>query len=508
MRGNYLLGIDSGLTVTKAVLFDLTGRAVGIGRQELPPKKPKPRHVERDMNEHWQATCRAIQEALLQAAIPPDAIAAIGITGHGDGLYPVTAEGEPNGCAVLSLDSRSSGIVERWRQSGRLDELLQRTGQITPPFTAAAILAWMKTHEPERYARTRWVLFCKDWLRFRLTGRIATDLTEASSSFTDVRTQCYSSEILAIYGLTELADALPPVLDPTAVAGEVTKEAAAATGLRAGTPVVAGLHDVVATPIGMGSIQPARLSLIAGTFSINSVLSTAPAFDPDWCCRNGFRSGEWLDVSGSPASATNIDWFVQQFCRDALKEARQLGCSPFDLLQGEIEQAFAQPSSVFYHPFLYGSPHGGQATAGFLGVQGWHERGHLLRALFEGIVFNHRYHVDALRRAFPITDASLGGGGARSPLLSQLFSDTLGLQVTIADTDETGALGVALCAGIGSGCYTSYEAAVAATCRVLRRHEPDPGRQAMLEDAYRTYLGSISALTPFWPALRASDNIA
>jgi len=507
MPDRYLLGIDSGLTVTKAVVFDLAGRALGLGRCEITTHKPKPRHVERDMGEHWQATCRAIRQALIQATVPPDRIAAIGITGHGDGVYPVTATGEPNGPAMLSLDSRSSGIVEEWRRDGRMDELLRRTGQATPSFTAAAHLAWMKRHEPERYRSTRWVLFCKDWLRFRLTGKLATDRTEASSSFTDVQTQRYSKEVLELYGMPELWDALPPVLEPTAIAGLVTAEAAAVTGLAAGTPVVAGLHDVVATPIGMGCIEPAQLSLIAGTFSINSVLSTAPAFDPDWCCRNGFRPGEWLDVSGSPASATNIDWFVQQFCRDALKEARALGCSPFDLLQDEIEAAFARPSGLVYHPFLYGSPHGDAATAGFLGMQAWHERGHLIRALFEGIVFNHRFHVDALRRAFPMTEARLGGGGARSPRLSQLFADTLDLPVTIVDADEAGALGVALCAGIGSGCYADYAQAVAAACRILRRHEPDPGRHATLDRAYHTYLGSIRTLTPFWPALRATDEL-
>lgn len=506
MAGEHVLGVDSGLTVTKAVAFDADGRALGVGRSEVALLKPRARFVERDMEEHWRATCEAIRGALDAARLPAEAIGAVGITGHGDGLYPVDAAGRPHGRAILSLDSRAAEVVDGWRRDGRLDRALNLIGQRPHPFTPAAVLAWMKRHEPERYRAIGRVLFCKDWLRLRLTGETATDPTEASVAFTDVRTQAYSAEALALFGLEEIEGALPPVKGCAAVAGEVTTEAAEACGLRPGTPVVTGLHDVTATAVGMGGVRPGRLSLVAGTYSINEVISTEPVLDARWFCRNGFRPAEWMNMAISPASSANLDWFVREHGRDALADARRGGGSPFDTLNAEIEAAFAEPSGIVYHPFLYGSPLDDRATAGFLGLQGWHGRGHLLRAVFEGIVFNHRWHADALRSAFPVDEAGLAGGGARNPLLAQLFADTLGLTITIVEAEEVGALGAALCALVGVGRFADLDAAVAATRRELRRHAPDAARGAELDEAYRRYLAVADALTPVWPTLRATDD--
>ncbi|MEM7441691.1 MAG: FGGY-family carbohydrate kinase [Pseudomonadota bacterium] len=500
MSEAYLLGVDSGLTVTKAVIFDLDGREIGVGRATVPQLFPMPGHVERDMDALWLATAEAVRSAKDAAAIPGAQIAAIGITGHGDGLYLLEEDGQPLGNAILSLDSRAIDVVDDWEETDLDDRSLALTGQRPHPAAPSALLAWIKRYETDRYAKIRHVITCKDWLRYCLTGEIATDPTEASASFTNVRTQGYDPAVLSLFDLDDVHSALPKVLPVTAIAGTVSSSGARETGLAAGTPVVTGLHDVTATAVGMGCVNPGQIALVAGTYSINETLLSAPALDARWLCRNGFRPGEWNAMAISPASSANTEWVLHQFCRDALDLAEATGTNPFDHLQEEIAAAFERDSRLIYHPFLFGSPYG-DAAGGLIGLHGWHQRGDVLRAVFEGIAFNHRHHVDALRSIAKVSAARLAGGGAQNPLFAQLFADALGLEIDVVDHDEAGALGAALAAGVGVGSYASIEEASARTTRILNRYLPDPARHKSLTSAYRRYSKSIEQVAPLWPEL-------
>lgn len=500
----YLLGLDSGSTATKAVIFDTAGRTVAVGCRRVEQRQPRARHVERDMHETWAAACGAIRDAL--GDIPASSIAAVGVTGHGDGLYLVDHDGAPLGPGILSLDSRAFDVRDRWREAGVLQKALALTGQRPYPYAAVSLLKWIQINEPERYARIGHVLFCKDWLRLCLTGVPATDPTEASSSFTDVNTQQYSGDVLQAYGLESVRHALPDIIACDAPAGRITASAAAQTGLKEGTPVACGLHDVTSSALGLGNTEPGTLSITAGTFSINETLSDQPQLDPRWSCRNGTRRGQWMNMSISPASSSNVDWSLRQFYLHETQQAAQLGCSPFELIGDELQAAFAEPSSVMFHPFLFGSPFEQAASASFFGVRSWHHRAHLARAVLEGMVFNHRWHIEALTSVFPARRAGLTGGGTSSPLLAQLFADVLGIGIDIPENQETGALGAALCAGVSVGAFASLPKAAARACRIQRTHEPDHQRNAELTEAYERYTQLIAAITPLWPALDRSAN--
>lgn len=204
-----LLGIDSGLTVTKAVVFDEDGTVLAVARRRVAQAIPEPRRVERAMDGLWQATAEAVAEAIARSGRPASDIEAVAATAHGDGLYLLDAESRPLGPGILSLDSRAGALADAWLRGPLGAEALRITGQ--PPHASApsAILAWIKAHEPERYARIGHILACKDWLRFCLTGTIGTDRTEASTAFTAVRSQDYAPEALRLYGLEDLAPALP-----------------------------------------------------------------------------------------------------------------------------------------------------------------------------------------------------------------------------------------------------------------------------------------------------------
>lgn len=497
----FLLGIDSGLTVTKAVLFDTKGCRRAVSTVRVPRHTPAPRHVERDMEQAWDLTAQAIKN-LLDANLPDHGeILGIGVTGHGDGLYAIDDQLRPVRHAILSLDGRAHAILEEWRESGVLEDALRLTGQKPLVSSPAPLLAWLKENEPQHYREIEWVMSCKDWLRFKLTGVVSTDITEASASFTNVETQRYDEGSLSLYNLDEVSKCLPPVAECSEVVGHVTRDAARKTGLPLGLPVVAGLHDVTAAAIGMGVTSPGTLSVVAGTYSINEVISTEPVRQEGWACRNSFRRGEWMNMAISPASSSNIDWFLQNFCKRELEIAEESDQSVFDLLQEEVESAFADSSQVIFHPFLYGSPLSDSASSGFFGIRGWHERGHMMRAVYEGISFNHRMHVEALASRFSLSRARAGGGGAQNPLLIQLFADNFAMPIEITQERSVSALGAALCAGVGAGVYETINDAVSQAVAKRQEYRPDHDRKSRLDGKYKLYCRVAEALSPLWDRL-------
>ena len=496
-----LLGIDNGLTVTKAVIFDESGAVLAVARRRVAQSMPAPRFVERDMAGLWQATAAAIAEAITLSGRPASDIRGVAATAHGDGLYLLDHDQRPLGPGILSLDSRAAEVVAQWQADGTADRALARTGQVPHASAPSALLAWIERHDPERFARIGHVIACKDWLRFCLTGTIGTDLTEASTSFTDVESQGYTPDILPLFGLGDLAHALPPVSAPDAVVGHVTTEAAALTGLAVGTPVVAGLHDVTASALGIGGHRKGTVAIVAGTYSINETVSFAPKVDARWFCRNGIRAGEWNSMAISPASATNYDWFLDNLMGNDRAEAEAAGQSIHTRIAPEIDAALARPSTLLFHPYLFGSPHGAMASAGFLGLRGWHGRGDLLRAVLEGIAFNHRVHVDALRDGFAPDEARLTGGISRNPAFARLFADVLGMPVTVSATEEAAAWGAALCAGAGVGLFASPRHDPRDLAALDQVFTPDPVRSAEMQDRYALHCEVSAQLAPLWPRI-------
>ncbi len=496
--GGFVLGLDCGLTVTKAVVFDEAGRMKSSASARVKQDSPRARWVERDVDEMWRASAGAVRSAIEESGVDPGDIIGVGVTAHGDGLYLIDAEGYPTRPGILSLDSRAHGITARWMAEGRSKRILEVTGQVAEPLSPAPLLSWMIENEPEVVERSAWALTCKDVVKLYLTGEVSADPTEASTSFCDVRTQAYSREALEVYGLEDCAGMLAPVVGCTETVGTVTAAASGMTWLAEGTPVVSGLHDVDASAIGMGCVEPGQLVMVAGTASINEVVADRPVTDGRWFARNFVRPGQWMHMSLSLASAGNMEWFVQSLCRSEYDTAASGGEDPFAFVEHEVAAVADEPGEVLFLPFLYGSPHGAAASGTFLGMRGWHDRGHLLRAVMEGVVFNHRTHVDALRDAFEIDGGRLAGGATNSERWVQMFSDTLGIPVSLTDAEESGALGTAMCAAVGAGVHDSLEEAAASSVRVTERLEPDADAHERLDEKYGHYRRVIDALEEAW----------
>jgi L-xylulokinase len=481
-----LLGIDSGQTVGKVGLYDLAGRELASAAAPTAVSRPQPGWAERDMEGFWEQITLAIR-SILAAAGPRVSVLGVGICGHNDGAYPVDGSLRPVRPAILATDSRADASTALNGHPENAERALELTGEEPYAGSPATLYAWLRDHEPDRFAAIRWVLFCKDWIRLRLTGSVATDPTDAGASFLGVGGQ-WSDEALELYGLTALRPALPPLLPSPAVAGEVTGDAAAATGLPAGTPVVTGCHDVDANALGVGAVGVGSASAVMGTFSINQVVTDRAVVDPRWKARAFLEPGRWLHMSTSPAGAINLDWAI-----------RRLG--PLTAA-GEPDPASAIAEAMMvddesrlplFLPFLFGSPHPGSSGAAWTGMRGWHERPHLLNAVLEGVAFNHRTHLGGLREEFPIAGpVRVTGGGARSADWTQLLADVLDLPVQVTDAAEAGTRGAALLAGLGTGAYADLEDAAQAAVRVTRTQHPRPARVAHRAARYEGYRAEIS----------------
>ena len=504
----YLLGIDNGSTVSKAALFDFHGKEIAVASCKAETEYPHPGWTERDMEMLWQCTATAIREVLAKSGVKPEEIAGIGNTGHGNGVYLLDKHGQPLRNGIQSMDSRAADIVTDWNQRNLHQQVFPFTIQSFWPAQPNAILVWLKKNEPQNYERLGAILMVKDYIKYRLTGEITGDYTDMSAtSLMDVRNKCYSRELMDLYGLSEAYDALPPLKHSSEVCGQVTSAAAQETGLAVGTPVVGGLFDVDASAIGAGAINVNQACLVMGSWSINEVITKDPIVDPSLFMTTLFAEpGLFLTIEGSATSATNLEWFVNQCCGDERAEAKRRGVSVYEICSEEVASLPPGSTNIIFHPFLYGSNVQPSARAGFYGVGGWHTRAHLLRALYEGVVFGHLNHIEKLRKAGgQINTARLAGGGSRSAVWSQMFADTIQVPMEISDGNELGARGVALSAGIGAGIYRNYAEAVREAVSVIRVHEPIPANTPLYLARYAEYERLINVMQEPWEALNKLD---
>jgi len=497
----YLLGIDNGGTVTKAALYSPSGDEIAVASVKTAMLFPHPGHAEKDVAELWAANVRVIRDVVRKAGIAAGDIAGVAVTGHGNGMYLVGEDGEPAWNGINSADSRAASYVERWEQDGTADRILPLSCQSIWAAQPVALLAWFRDNEPAALVRTRWIFMCKDYIRYRLTGEAFAEVTDYSgTNLMNVRELRYDPALLAAFGISTVRDKLPPLRRSAEICGCVTKGAAAETGLREGTPVAGGLFDIDACAIATGITDPETLCLIAGSWSINEYIAAAPVQSRELFMTSAYcMPGYWLITEASATSASNLEWVVSELMGEEAREARAQGRSVYDTCNEMVTATAAGDSGVVFLPFLYGSNAGPRASSCFLGLKGWHGKAHLLRAVYEGVVFSHRTHIDRLLgfRGRP-TAARISGGAAKSPVWTQMFADVLQLPIELAASEELGAMGAAICAGIGVGLFSSFENAVSRMVRVSRTVQPDPAMRDVYDGKYARYKRLLGVLGGAW----------
>lgn len=499
----YLMGVDNGGTFSKAAIFDEVGRQIASASATVPLYTPRPGFRERDLEELWKANGDAIRLCLRKSGISPRDIAAVSFSGHGKGLYLIDREGRPLGRGILSTDTRAHGIAQAWQESGVAEAVGRATYQPVSACQPPALLAWLKENEPEIYQRIGKILSVNDYIGYRLTGEAFAEFTIASGGgLVDFAKKGYTKDILERFGIPEVYDALPPLKYSTEAVGRVTREAAEATGLAEGTMVAAGMFDIDACGIASGLSSPEDLCLIAGTWSINEYISPK-AVTEEPSTRNSFfcQPGFFLVEESSPTSAGNLEWFIRTQLTLEKQEAESTGKSVYDVTNGWVAETKPEENSVLYLPFLNGAPSSDDASGVFFGMTEATEKRHLVAAIYEGVVFSHRRHVEKLlrHRAAPEC-AFLSGGAANSPVWVQLFADILQLPIQAVSGKEFGAQGAAMAAGVAAGIYQDIAEASARMVSPAGRVLPDPSKKDIYDRKYQAYCTLEDGLQALWKA--------
>jgi L-xylulokinase len=497
----FFLGIDAGSTMVKSAVFSPEGREVGVASRKVPLLVPQAGHNEIDMESLWRLTAETIRDALEQGRVTGRDVAAVGCTGRGNGLCLVDSNGRTVRPGITGSDTRARSYVDDWLARGVDQVVLPKTMQSLWPAQPNALLAWMQDHEPETLAASHALLGCKDFIRLRLTGEIAAELTDMSgTSLLNVGTGDYDASVLEAFGIAELQRLLPPLRASEQVCGQVTNAVAEQTGLIAGTPVAAGMFDIDACGLASGLLDESQLCMIAGTWGNNQYIAREPVVSSDVFMTTRYAvPGYFLVLEGSATSASNLEWFVSEFFQAERALADRQGQSVYDICNACVAETRPEESTAVFLPFLYGCNVDPDGKGCLLGWDGWQTRGHVIRAVYEGIVFSHLWHLQRLLqfRSQPET-VRLSGGAARSEVWLRVFADILQIPIEVPAGTELGALGAAIAASIAAGCYTTYDQAVSNMVQIARRKDPDRTRAGLYQEKYQRYQQAAQAMQPLW----------
>jgi L-xylulokinase len=498
---NYLLGIDNGSTVTKASIFDFDGVEVASYGCKSDLLTPKAGYYERDMNQIWEANVEAVSNVIKKASIDSKDIKAVSLTGHGNGLHLVDEKGEPVRNSIEGLDSRASGYVKKLMDDGTFEKTHPLTMQILWPALSSLIFLWMIDNEPESLKKAEWSFTVVDYVRFKLTGVANTEITNLSGvGLLNTKEEKLDSELLDLMGLSEIERLIPPLVKSTDICGEITKDVAKITGLEEGTPVVAGLYDIDAAAVSTGVIDESKMNVIAGTWCNNQYVSKTPIISDRFFSTTVFSNpGYYLMLEGSPTSASNLEWFVGEFLQAENKIAKQKGTSVFDICNEAVKKTNPEDTDIVFVPFLYGSNAKPNAKSVILGLQGWHKREHVIRAIYEGICFSHKWHVDKLMEYREKPNAArFAGGASRSDVWLQMFADVLQMPMEITRAEELGTLGAAICGAVGIGVFESFDSASKKMVHVDRRFDPQKDKEEIYNRKFKRYKKAIKSLEDYW----------
>jgi len=311
----YVAGFDNGGTMIKAAIFDLTGREIVTKGIHTAVLMPKPGWTERDSEELWQHNCACMKEALAASGIDPADIIGVSVCGHGKGLYTWGKDGKPAYNGIVSTDGRAWAYPEKWYKDGLPQKFYNRICQKILASQQISLLAWLKDHERAAYDNTAWVFSVKDYIRFRLTGEAFSEATDISGSgLMNIRNVSFDKDMLDAFGICEVFDKLAPIKYSYEQCGAVSVEAAALSGLRAGTPVAGGMFDIDSCAVAMAVTTREEFCTIAGTWSINEYISKTPVMDGSIAMNSLFAiPGYFLVEECSATSAGNLDWFMERF---------------------------------------------------------------------------------------------------------------------------------------------------------------------------------------------------
>ena len=487
------LGIDIGTSGTKTIAIDESGAILASASTEYPCDHPRPGWSEQDPEHWWRATARTVREVLWNGNLKPGDIAAIGLSGQMHGSVFLDAEGKIVRPALLWNDQRTGAEAAEIeaRAGGREGLVRLVANRALTGFTAPKLL-WLRNHEPANWDRVRQVLLPKDYIRYKLSGTYATEVSDAAGTLLlDVANRRWSRELL---GLLELDPALlPECFESFEVSSVVSAAGAEATGLKAGTKIVGGGGDQPAGAVGNGIVRAGVVSATMGTSGVVFAHAPEPGFDPLGRLQRGCHAvpGAWCVMGVVLAAGGSFQWYRNQLGQVEVDAAKARGLDPYFLLNDEAAMAGPGAEGLFFLPYLTGERapyYDSDAKGAWIGLTVRHSRPHLIRSILEGASYAMRDSLELIREmGVNIEQIRVSGGGARSPLWRQIQADIYGGDVHTVNATEGPAFGVALLAMVGAGLFSSVPEACDATIRLVDQTAVEPSVKAFHDRGYAIY---------------------
>lgn len=491
---SYLLGIDIGTSGTKALVIDTAqgGLVVGSATAEYPLYTPKPLWAEQNPEDWWQGTIAAVSQAIQKAGIEGKQIKGIGLSGQMHGAVFLDEGSQALRPSILWCDQRTAAecdwITETVGEQ-KVFELI--SNPVLTGFTAGKII-WLRNYEPEVYAKVKKVLLPKDYIRLRLTGEFATEVSDASgTALFNVKERKWAYEMMDAIAIPR--DWMPPVYESPEVTGRITNEAAALTGLAPGTPVVGGGGDQAAGAVGNGIVEPGIISSTVGTSGVVFAFSDEPVVDPKLRVHTFCHAvpGKWHVMGVMLSAGGSLRWYRDTFCSDEKAVAGLIDGDPYDIIAEEADNVSPGAEGLIFLPYLTGerTPYPDPNARGvFFGITLRHDKSYFARSVLEGVAYGLRDSFEILKEMrIPMTQVRASGGGARSAVWRQIQADVIGEEHVTINVSEGPAFGVALLAGVGTGIYSSVRDACHSTISIDLATQPNKENVPVYEKYYRVY---------------------
>lgn len=496
MTERYWLGIDAGTTAIKCGIYRADGTMIANGEVPSEVSTPAAGHSEQDMNSVWDGVCKSIKMAVDQ--VNPALIQSVGIAAQGDGFWALDTQNAPVGPAILWNDTRAAANVDAVYASGA-GAIISRTCHTSIwSGTSGAIYQWMQQANPDRAAQVAHVIYCADWVGYKLTNQLATDYSDASIPFLNLKDQGYNPAALTALNSADLADKLLPPRGADSPLGQISPEAAAATGLIAGTPVSVGTLDLSAMIVGMGMDRPGDVMMIMGTTAVVNILAdrVEPSDLPVGATVLHANGKLMTRVLAPTTGAAAFDWFC------GLHPGTLGGDSPGEIAQKLNALACDVPpgaNGLLFLPHLNGerAPFVEPSARGaFFGLSSRSTKADMGRAVMEGAALSLRHCYDAEYGGRPTGIVRLTGGGARNELWCQIIADIMGAPIEVSKATDHGLWGAA--------CLGAAAQGAGDPCQLARRTEDtvqyQPNAQAVsaYDDVFQDYLTLSRTCQALW----------
>lgn len=503
----YLMGIDNGGTSTKAAIYDAAGNEIAKSTIYTEMITPHEYWTERDMSELRAVNFQVIHDVLQKSKINPKEIAGVGMTGHGNGLYLIGKNGQFVRNGIISTDNRASAIVEKWLADKNYETAVRpRTYATIWSSQPAALLKWLDENEPEVYDKTEYVFMITDLVRYWLTGKAGFEISNASgTSLFNQDTEKLDEKVFEFFGIKKWLKKIPPLVDSTAECGKIIAAVSKKTGLCEGTPVAGGLFDITASALSTGLVKHNQLSIVTGTWSINQYIDNKISVVKDLFMTSDYPiKDEYLLTEASPTSGSNLTWFTETFMKDHTQLLKIVNDehSIYDYCSKLVAAVKPWESKLIFYPFIFGSNAGiANSSAGFIGASKDTSLAQFVNAVYEGVCFAHKAHVEKLLKINANVLSSpirIAGGITNSQVWLQMFADIFQKPLELVNVKENGAMGAAMAAGVMSGLFTDFKAAAKSMVHISRTITPNPELAEVYQEKYDLYQKVVKDQSFVW----------